>query len=245
LSSAWHEVIGLVVLAAVCATVVALMARPAPQTTGKPRRPQVTWAPRRRAESHAAAVHIAHAWRWSMRRTADHWPRLLALVLVAGALWPLAGRNRFDAAPPAPAHEWPTQIEGRPLRPLAPTAVEQRFAKAFAGHIGRFEAGGDIWVLRDVTRPTRTLHPAADCFRGLGYRLEAVRLHTDASQRLWRCFAAEHRGQRVRVCERIVDADGQGFVDASSWFWAAALGRSNGPWRAMTRVKPFGSEETS
>jgi hypothetical protein len=41
----------------------------------------------------------------------------------------------------------------------------------------------------------------------------------------------------VRVCERIVDAHDQGFVDASSWYWAALLGRSSGPWRAMTRVE--------
>jgi len=34
-----------------------------------------------------------------------------------------------------------------------------------------------------------------------------------------------------------VDARGQGFVDASSWFWAASLGHSNGPWRALTRVE--------
>jgi len=62
-------------------------------------------------------------------------------------------------------------------------------------------------------------------------------LHHDAQARLWRCFVAERNGERVRVCERIVDARGEGFVDASSWFWAATLGRSSGPWRAMTRVE--------
>jgi len=41
----------------------------------------------------------------------------------------------------------------------------------------------------------------------------------------------------VRVCERIVDARGRQFIDASSWFWAALLGHSSGPWRAMTRVE--------
>jgi len=62
-------------------------------------------------------------------------------------------------------------------------------------------------------------------------------IRADAGDRLWRCFIAERDGERVRVCERIVDAHDQDFTDASSWFWAATLGRSTGPWRAMTRVE--------
>ena len=168
---------------------------------------------------------------------AEHWPRWLALVLLACALWPLAGRGHAEGLHALPAHEWPREIDGVVLRPLALTAVEQRFAHKFPGRIGRFEANGDVWVLRDVSRPTRALHPAGDCFRGLGYRIEKTQLHSDADARLWRCFVAERDGERVRVCERIVDAQGQGFVDASSWFWTAALGRSSGPWRALTRVE--------
>ena len=175
--------------------------------------------------------------RWWVMQASEHWPRLLAVVLAACALWPLAGRGQAEARHTLPAHEWPRQIDGEALRPLALSAVEQRFAHKFPGRIGRFEAGGNVWVLRDVARPTRALHPAGDCFRGLGYRIENPQLHGDADARLWRCFIAERDGARVRVCERIVDAHGQGFVDASSWFWAAALGQSSGPWRAWTRVE--------
>jgi hypothetical protein len=170
-------------------------------------------------------------------QAAEHWPRALGAVLVACALWPLAGRGHAEARPALPMHEWPREIDGATLRPLALTAVEQRFARKFPGRIGRFEAGGDVWVLRDVTQPTRALHPAGDCFRGLGYRIEHTQLQGDADGRLWRCFVAARDGERMRVCERIVDAQGQGFVDASSWFWAAALARSMGPWRAITRVE--------
>ena len=178
------------------------------------------------------------AWhRRAVRWVHEQWPRLLALGLIAAALWPLAGRGSVIEQPAQSAHEWPREIDGAPLRPLALSAVEQRFAQRFPGHIGRFEADGAVWVLRDVTRPTRALHPAADCFRGLGYRIADARLQFDTQARLWRCFAAERGGERVRVCERIVDAQGESFVDASSWFWAAALGRSNGPWRAVTQVE--------
>jgi hypothetical protein len=168
---------------------------------------------------------------------AEQWPRWVMLVLLACALWPLTGRGHADAALAASPHEWPRVWQGETLRPLALTAVEQRFAERFPGHIGRFAADGSVWVLRDVTQPTRALHPATDCFRGLGYRIEQARLQRDADARLWRCFVAERNGERVRVCERIVDARDQDFIDASSWFWAATLGRSTGPWRAMTRVE--------
>jgi hypothetical protein len=177
---------------------------------------------------------------WQRRLQAqlsEQWPRLLALGLIACALWPLAGRGNAQQPPLLMSTEWPSTLDGEPLRPLALTGVEQRFAQRFPGHIGRFEAGHDVWVLRDVSRPTRALHPAGDCFRGLGYRIEQTQLHSDADARLWRCFVAERNGERVRVCERIVDAQGRGFVDASSWFWAATLGQSSGPWRAMTRVE--------
>lgn len=176
-------------------------------------------------------------WAALRRHAAEQWPRWLLLVLFACTIAPLAGRGRAHTPPAAPAHEWPHEWQGRTLRPLALTTVEQRFAQRFPGHIGRFEAGGSVWVLRDVALPTRALHPASDCFRGLGYRIEHTRLQREADARLWRCFVAERDGERLRVCERIVDADDQDFVDASSWFWAATLGRSSGPWRAMTRVE--------
>ena len=179
------------------------------------------------------SARLAAARRWF----AERWPRCIALVLLACALWPLAGRGRVDAAQAAAAHEWPRVWQGDTLRPLALTAVEQRFAERFPGHIGRFAADGSVWVLRDVSQPTRALHPASDCFRGLGYRIEQTQLQREADSHLWRCFIAERNGERVRVCERIVDANDQDFIDASSWFWAATLGRSTGPWRAMTRVE--------
>jgi hypothetical protein len=167
----------------------------------------------------------------------EQWPRWMLLALMACALWPLAGRGQVDGPRATAPHEWPRVWQGNTLRPLALTAVEQRFAERFPGHIGRFAADGSVWVLRDVTRPTRALHPASDCFRGLGYRIEQTQLQREADDRLWRCFIAERGGERVRVCERIVDAHDQDFIDASSWFWAATLGRSTGPWRAMTRVE--------
>lgn len=167
-------------------------------------------------------------------------PRLLrtlfALALVICAALPLA--HAPQAAADSSAHaEWPATWEGKRLRPLALSAVEQRFAARFPGTLTRLTDGEQVLVWREVRAPTRMLHPAADCYRGLGYRIEQARLERDDKQRLWRCFIAERDGQRLRVCERIVDADGMAWTDASSWFWAAQLGQSNGPWQAITTAR--------
>ncbi len=161
---------------------------------------------------------------------------LFAATLIGCALLPLASLTRA-AAPPSNSGEWPSEWQGRALRPLALSAVEQRFAAQFPGRIARLTDGEQVLVWRDVRVPTRMLHPAADCYRGLGYRVAEVRLEADAQQQLWRCFVAERAGQRLRVCERIVDAQGHGYTDASSWFWAAQLGLSAGPWQAITTAR--------
>jgi hypothetical protein len=160
---------------------------------------------------------------------------LCAGALALCALAPLAPLASSHDAPRTPGgSEPPVQWDGSVWRPLALDAVERRFAARFPGRIARLTDGQRVLVWREVATPTRMLHPAADCYRGLGYRIGEARLETDAEQHLWRCFVAERDGRRVRVCERIVDAHGQSWTDASSWFWSAQLGRSTGPWQAYT-----------
>jgi hypothetical protein len=189
--------------------------------------------------------------------------RLLFVVLVFAAalsLW-LAPRAAPDAGARA-AVEWPVELDGRPLRPLALGSVERRFADRFPGAIARLTDGERVLILRRVDEPTRMLHPATDCYRGLGYairderleRMHAGRIGTiegsgprtssppstalaDAHDReagVQRCFVAARDGMRLRVCERIEDADGRVYADTSAWYWAALTGRSAGPWIATT-----------
>ena len=82
------------------------------------------------------------------------------------------------------------------------------------------------------------LHPAADCYRGLGY-CRARRASVDRTSRV--CSAASSpraTATSSRVCERIIDADGASFTDTSAWYWSSLLGRSRGPWLATTRAAP-------
>lgn len=166
------------------------------------------------------------------------WRLLLLLALGISALLP-AVRGRGGERPET-AHtqaEWPLELDGHSLQPLALSAVEQRFASRFPGRIGRFRSDAGAVTLRVTDRPTRMLHPAADCYRGLGYRIHDVRLERDARARLWRCFVARRDGRAFRVCERIESIDGQSFTDTSAWYWAAAMGKSRGPWLAVTRAR--------
>jgi len=173
-----------------------------------------------------------------------HLPRILAALLLALAVtWPLArpdSKPREAATRVAP--EWPRVVDGETLRPLALGAVEARFAARFPGAIGRFASPDATWILRRVEHPTRMLHPAADCYRGLGYSVRDERLMTGVSG-LERCFTAAHDGRALEICERIVDAKGATFTDTSAWYWNAALGRSRGPWLAMTRAAPIGADQ--
>jgi hypothetical protein len=138
------------------------------------------------------------------------------------------------------AHELPTHWRGATLRPLALSDVELRFAKHFPGTVTRMTDGKQTLVLRTVNQATRMLHPATDCYRGLGYRIRDEQLEMQAnSQDRWRCFVAQRNGRSVRVCERIEDAGGQGFTDTSSWYWAAVAGQSHGPWKAITVATPL------
>jgi hypothetical protein len=166
---------------------------------------------------------------------------LCAIVLPACMLWGAVAWARPHSTLPAetPAFELPSQWHGHELRPLALSEVEQRFARQFPGTLARMTDGREVLVLRAVRRPTRMLHPAADCYRGLGYRIAREQLQAGGEGALWRCFDAVRGGQHLRVCERIVDAKGAGFTDASAWYWAALLGQSQGPWQAITVASPL------
>lgn len=232
-----HDAIGLVLLGLVCAAVIAVMARAAAAPTAG-----AAWASllgRRAAFAQGAArPHVFPADGVPLR---GRMAAALVAMLLACALLPMAASATATAHLDGGGSEAPREWRGRPLRPLALDAVEARFAAHFPGRIERLTDDISVLVWREVRTPTRMLHPATDCYRGLGYRIEEARLERDAEAKLWRCFVARRDGRAVRVCERIEDAAGTAFTDASSWFWAAALGNSTGPWQALTVATPLGS----
>jgi hypothetical protein len=121
------------------------------------------------------------------------------------------------------------------LARLPLSAVETRFATGFPGEIARFADNGGVWVVRHVRQITRMLHPAADCYRGLGYQVGAAKIIDRKGSGRWRCILAE-RGQTLRVCERIIDAEMRQWTDVSSWYWENLLRTETGEWWAVTEV---------
>ena len=172
---------------------------------------------------------------------------LWAVLLPLCMLWGVAQAVNTSSEPFNPRQgdassvvvELPAQWNGVPLRPLALSEVERRFARHFPGSIARLTDGEQVLVLRTVRQPTRMLHPATDCYKGLGYHIRDEQLEAVAGQARQRCFTAERAGQRIRVCEHIEDAQGQTFTDTSAWYWAAVAGQSTGPWQAVTVARPL------
>jgi hypothetical protein len=120
------------------------------------------------------------------------------------------------------------------LTELPLSARESTFLAGFPGAVARFTDGERDIVMRWVTQPTRRLHPAEDCYRGLGYTVDTSRIVTDSGGGRWRCFKAGRKQDAREVCEQLQDMDGRRWTDVSAWYWAALLERSRGPWLATT-----------
>ncbi len=134
---------------------------------------------------------------------------------------------------------FPRVFQQMPLKSAPVSERESRFGAAFPGRIGKFSAGRHTVLIRWVTKETRMLHPASDCYRGSGYRITHLPPRKDSRGLLWGVFKATRGPERVIVKERIADGHGRHWTDVSAWYWAALLGQTDGPWWAYTVVEPI------
>jgi len=159
---------------------------------------------------------------------------LLLLASACAAIAPV-----FSGDPPYTGTEaipkWPPHFQGRTLQELKMDGRERTFLAGFPGAVARFTDGERDIVMRWVTQPTRRLHPAEDCYRGLGFEISQPRVVSDADRTQWRCFIATRGDEESReVCEQLQDREGHRWTDVSAWYWAAAFRRSQGPWLVTT-----------
>lgn len=155
----------------------------------------------------------------------------LACCALAGAL-PLL--PKAGAAPEVTGFPgWPDRFAGRKLEPVPLSEREARFFAGFPGRVGRFTDGSRQLVLRWVASPTRRLHPASDCYRGLGYAIRPLPAVKDGDG-IWGRFEARRGDQALIVRERITDSAGRGWGEVSEWYWATLFKRTEGPWWAAT-----------
>jgi hypothetical protein len=160
--------------------------------------------------------------------------RLLLLSALLAALTPLLGGAPAIESPQTVLPPWPTHFQGQPLTPVPLSPDERRFLAGFPGDVARFTDGERDVILRWVTRPTRRLHPADDCYRAWGYDVTAPRIRADRDGVRWRCFEARKDGRVRDVCEQVRDEEGAHWSDVSSWYWAASLDRTKAPWLVTT-----------
>ena len=86
-----------------------------------------------------------------------------------------------------------------------------------------------------MERETRALHPASDCFKGLGYSIKPIPARDASDGHHWGGFEARRGDEALRVYERIYDPpDKMSWSDVSSWYWQAVTGRTTGGWWAVT-----------
>ena len=163
--------------------------------------------------------------------------RLVLFILAAFAaavapLLPSAGGAGTAGAP----RPWPTHYEGRPLTPLPARPEDRVLGRSFPGRVARFSDGRRQIVLRQVDEATRLLHPASDCFRAIGYEVAPAPMRMSAGGPA-SCFTARRGGKAWLACEQVRDGAGRSWPDISSWYWAAMLGTSSGPWLAALTVE--------
>jgi len=162
---------------------------------------------------------------------------LYLIICTLAALMPTIPLRSKQAHSPIPGvafSGWPVQLEGRALRALPLTERELRFGGDFPGQIGRFTDGRREVIIRWVTGATRRLHPASDCFEGIGFSVRPLPLHIAGDGSRWSSFTATRGNEHLRVRERIYTNTGESWTDVSSWYWAAVRETSAGPWWAIT-----------
>ena len=125
---------------------------------------------------------------------------------------------------------WPTHYEGLALTELPLTQREIAFTRDFPGRVGRFTDGRREIIIRWINAPTRRVHPAADCFRGSGYRTTPLPIRRDEAGDAMGCFRASRRADDMTICEVIRDGRGETWPDVSAWYWHAMFSSSPGPW---------------
>ncbi len=148
-------------------------------------------------------------------------PALFFLAALLAGLAPFAARSLPSAVGADAFPGWPAAYEGKTLTPLPVTEREAALGKSFPGRVGRFTDGQREIILRWVATPTRQLHPSADCFKAIGYRIETRPMRLSANGRPMSCYRATSHRDAFEVCEQVTGTAGGSWPDVSAWYWHA------------------------
>jgi hypothetical protein len=125
---------------------------------------------------------------------------------------------------------WPTHYEKKSLKRLKLTEKEKGFLNAFPGKIARFTDGRRELIIRWIEEPTRRLHPASDCFKGMGYTIVPQAIQRNKKDIKMGCFTAKKENNVLNICEYIEGSNGSNWSDISAWYWGAVFEQSPKGW---------------
>ncbi len=163
---------------------------------------------------------------------------LYVLACCLAALVPFVGPDRGNVTTDETTFPgWPAEFQGKPIEQLPLSGREKSFASGFPGRVATFTDGSRRIIMRWVTKPTRKLHPASRCFKGIGYDVRPLPIRINNQGRHWSCFEAKKNGRHLLICERISDNSGNAWTDVSAWYWSALLNETRGSWWAFTVVE--------
>ena len=147
--------------------------------------------------------------------------------------------NPYHSSKVTPNNPLPPKLQDLDMFEVELSQDLQRFSRSFPGSIQVFDSEVGLIILRTVHRPTRSLHPAKDCLKSIGFHVKSMPLWEDSQKKRWSSLQASSHDQRIRVRERIYDSAGNSWTDVSSWFWHAILGYSDGSWTMITIIEPL------
>ena len=139
-------------------------------------------------------------------------------------------RDHTTLPKPPLAGDWPSQFEGHRLEEQALSAIETKVFAKFPGTVRRYQAGDAQLIMRRIHTATRLLHPGADCFRAMGYKIKNYRNFRDEQGRSWSQFDATLGTTRLKVRELITGPEGDYWTDPGQWYWHVLWQSDQGPW---------------
>ena len=157
----------------------------------------------------------------------------IAICLVA-AIIPFYNPDSIALPELSTEPDWPVEYLSPDHKKTALSGKEKQFYKNFPGKMIKLSSGNTEYVIKWVTRPTRKLHPASDCYKGSGYSITPGPVKRDKNGNHWSSFTATKIKSNVLVKERIYNNSGQSWPDVSGWFWSALFNKNSGPWWVVT-----------
>lgn len=160
---------------------------------------------------------------------------VLCLLMISSILPFIRSKSTTKITRKSISFHLPEALSNESLSQVEMPERHKPFLKDFPGTVKLFRnPDNSLLVVKFIKTATRKVHPASDCYKGAGYKIEWEPIEIKESGSAWSHFLAIKGQTRLSVKERIIDSQGNQWTDASSWYWSALLGETKAPWWGIT-----------